>query len=183
MILHQPNSESAQLTGKSVVLRLPQPEDFAELIEMNKRSIQFHRGLVAPPMDQADFDLYMERSRRDDCRLFLIWRKTNPAIVGSINLSQIFRGGFQNAYLGYYVGAPYAGRGYATEALQLILRYAFKELKLHRIEANIQPGNVASVALVRRAGFVQEGFSRRYLKIAGRWRDHERWAITAEEWS
>ncbi|HEY6803946.1 MAG TPA: GNAT family protein [Pyrinomonadaceae bacterium] len=177
------HSEFEQLTGNLVVLRSPQPDDCPELIELNKRSVQFHRGLVAPPMDQAEFDLYLERAQRDDCACFLIWRKTNPAIVGSINLSQIFRGGFQNAYLGYYVGAPHAGRGYATEALQLILRYAFKELKLHRVEANIQPGNVASIALVRRAGFVQEGFSRRYLKIAGRWRDHERWAITVEEWS
>ena len=69
-----------------------------------------------------------------------------------------------------------------TEALKLVLRYAFKDLKLHRLEANIQPGNMASVALVKRAGFVREGYSRRYLKICGRWRDHERWAILAEDW-
>jgi len=69
-----------------------------------------------------------------------------------------------------------------TEAIALMLRYAFADLRLHRIEANIQPGNVASIALVKRAGFVKEGFSRRYLKIGGRWRDHERWAILAEDW-
>jgi ribosomal-protein-alanine N-acetyltransferase len=69
-----------------------------------------------------------------------------------------------------------------TEALQLILKYAFETLKLHRVEANIQPGNVASIALVKRAGFTQEGYSRRYLKISGRWRDHERWALIAEDW-
>lgn len=63
-----------------------------------------------------------------------------------------------------------------------MLRYAFLELKLHRLEANIQPENVASIALVRRAGFVREGYSRRYLKICGRWRDHERWALIAEDW-
>ena len=103
-------------------------------------------------------------------------------IIGAINLSQIFRGGFQNAYLGYYIGAPYAGRGYMTEALRLMLRYAFGELMLHRLEANIQPRNHPSIALVKRAGFSREGFSRRYLKICGRWRDHERWAIIAEDW-
>ena len=77
----------------------------------------------------------------------------------------------------------YAGQGYMTEALRLLLRYAFLKLKLHRLEeANIQPKNVASIALVRRAGFVREGYSRRYLKICGRWRDHERWALIAEDW-
>jgi ribosomal-protein-alanine N-acetyltransferase len=63
-----------------------------------------------------------------------------------------------------------------------MLRYAFKQLKLHRVEANIQPENVASIALVKRAGFVNEGYSRRYLKIGGQWRDHERWAILHEDW-
>ena len=84
--------------------------------------------------------------------------------------------------MGYYIGAPFAGRGYMTEAIRLMLRYAFRDLKLHRIEANIQPENVASIALVRRAGFRREGYSPRYLKISGRWRDHERWAILAEDW-
>ncbi|HEU5459251.1 MAG TPA: GNAT family protein, partial [Pyrinomonadaceae bacterium] len=69
-----------------------------------------------------------------------------------------------------------------TEAIALMLRYAFTKLKLHRLEANIQPGNIASIALVKRAGFVKEGFSRRYLKIGGRWRDHERWGVLAEDW-
>ena len=72
--------------------------------------------------------------------------------------------------------------GYMTEALQLALHYAFKSLRLHRLEANIQPSNAASIALVKRAGFVLEGYSERYLKVCGRWRDHERWAITAERW-
>jgi ribosomal-protein-alanine N-acetyltransferase len=69
-----------------------------------------------------------------------------------------------------------------TEGLQLVLRRAFTEFGLHRLEANIQPGNSASIALVRRCGFVHEGFSERYLKIGGRWRDHERWAIRADQW-
>jgi ribosomal-protein-alanine N-acetyltransferase len=69
-----------------------------------------------------------------------------------------------------------------TEALTLTLRIAFRRLRLHRVEANIQPGNRASIALVRRAGFRREGLSPRYLKIGGRWRDHERWALTVEDW-
>ena len=69
-----------------------------------------------------------------------------------------------------------------TEALQLVLREAFTKLGLHRLEANIQPGNTASIALAKRCGFELEGFSPRYLKVGGRWRDHERWAIRAETW-
>ncbi len=69
-----------------------------------------------------------------------------------------------------------------SEGLQLAVRCAFSTLRLHRLEANIQPGNLASVALVRRCGFVREGFSRAYLRVSGRWRDHERWALVAHDW-
>jgi ribosomal-protein-alanine N-acetyltransferase len=97
-------------------------------------------------------------------------------------LSQIFRRGFQNAYLGFYAGALHAGRGYMGEGMRLQLRHVFTTLKLHRVEANVQPQNARSIALIRRSGFRREGFSPRYLKVAGRWRDHQRWAITAEDW-
>jgi ribosomal-protein-alanine N-acetyltransferase len=69
-----------------------------------------------------------------------------------------------------------------TEAVNLALRHAFKNLKLHRIEANVQPENFPSIAVLKRCGFSKEGFSRRYLKIKGKWRDHERWAIIKEDW-
>lgn len=82
----------------------------------------------------------------------------------------------------YYAGARYAGLGYMREAVSVMLKYAFERLRLHRLEANIQPGNNASIAIVKSLGFVREGFSRRYLKISGRWCDHERWAIIAEDW-
>jgi len=103
--------------------------------------------------------------------------------VGALELSQIARGGFQSAYLGYYVGAPFAGQGYMTEGLALGITHAFRVLRLHRLEANIQPSNRASIALVKRLGFRREGYSRRYLKISGRWRDHERWAILRDDWT
>jgi ribosomal-protein-alanine N-acetyltransferase len=114
--------------------------------------------------------------------LFFACRCDDGAIAGAINLSEIIRGPFQNAFVGYFMGAAFAGRGYMTEALGLVLKHGFRHLKLHRIEANLQPGNSASRALVRRAGFRLEGYSPRFLKIAGRWRDHERWAITVEDW-
>ena len=175
-------AKATVITGERVFLRAPTTRDLAEFIALNRASARFHRGLVSPPAQPEQYAAFLKRCRRADCACFLICRREDSAIVGSINLSQIFRGGFQNAYLGYHVGGPYAGQGYLTDALRLVLRYAFEDLKLHRLEANIQPENVASLALVRRAGFVREGFSRRYLKVCGRWRDHERWAIIAEDW-
>ena len=172
----------AAVIGERVFLRYPSVRDLGEFITLNRASTRLHRGLASPPTRPEQFHAFLKRCRRTDCECFLICRMEDDAIVGTINLSQIFRGGFQNAYLGYYVGECYAGQGYMTEALRLMLRYAFLELKLHRLEANIQPHNIASIALVRRAGFVREGYSRRYLKICGRWRDHERWALIAEDW-
>jgi len=96
-------------------------------------------------------------------------------------LSQIVRGAFQSAYLGYYAHERHARQGLMREAMAQAVAHAFGPLGLHRLEANIQPANHASIALARSAGFRLEGFSPRYLLIGGRWRDHERYAITAEE--
>jgi [ribosomal protein S5]-alanine N-acetyltransferase len=96
---------------------------------------------------------------------------------------EIFYRNFQNTYLGYYVDADYAGQGLMLEGLRLAIDHAFHKLDLHRIEANIQPENIPSINLVRRLGFTKEGFSRRYLKINERWCDHERWALTSEDWA
>lgn len=174
--------QTPSIVGARVFLRAPTRKDRAEFIALNRASKRFHRGLVSPPTTPEQFATFLQRSRREDSVCLLICLVAEGAIIGAINLSQIFRGGFQNAYLGYYVGAQYAGQGYMIEALQLVLSYSFEGLNLHRLEANIQPGNVASIALVKRAGFVREGYSRRYLKVGGRWRDHERWAIIAEDW-
>ena len=103
-------------------------------------------------------------------------------LVGVINLNEVVRGMFQSAYLGYYAFEPFSGSGYMTEGLALVLDQAFGPLGLNRLEANIQPENKRSSRLVSRLGFRLEGFSPRYLKIGGRWRDHERWAVLASEW-
>jgi len=99
-----------------------------------------------------------------------------------INVNEIVRGLFQSAYLGYYAFEPFAGLGYMSEGLTLVIRQAFDVLGLHRLEANVQPKNQRSIRVVSELGFRLEGLSPRYLKIGGRWRDHERWAILAEDW-
>ena len=116
----------------------------------------------------------LARCRRAGFKTLFACRREDDALVGVFDLSQIFRGIMQSGYLGYYALAPYARRGYMREGLQLMLHYAFRTLRLHRVESNIQPANRRSIALVRQAGFVREGYSRRYLKIDGRWRDPPR---------
>ena len=120
-------------------------------------------------------------SRRDDTVCLLACLRESGAIAGVLIISQIVRGAFQSAYLGYYAHERHAGQGYMREAMAQTVAHAFGPLALHRLEANIQPANAASIALARSAGFRLEGFSPRYLLIGGQWRDHERYAITIDE--
>jgi ribosomal-protein-alanine N-acetyltransferase len=172
---------AALVVGERTYLRRGRDRDATEFVDLMKASFELHQPWSFPPTDPDDFRALVERSRGDDFELLLLCRRGDDTILGFFNLSQIFRGPFLNAYLGYAVGQPYAGQGYMSEGLALLLRHAFDSLRLHRLEANIQPSNAASIALAKRAGFRLEGFSPRYLKIDGQWRDHERWAIVAED--
>jgi len=165
-----------------VFLRSPARTDRDEFISLMRASRAFHSPWATAPIDDARFAAYLADSRRSDFEAILLCRSEDGVIMGFFNLSQIIRRGFQSAYLGYAVGKPFAGQGLMRDGLELVLRHAFTNLRLHRVEANIQPTNTSSLALARGAGFRREGFSPRYLKIGGRWRDHERWAILAEEW-
>ena len=139
-------------------------------------------GPWAYPPERADqFDELLSRCARDDFACFIVIDDDTGGIAGVFNISQIVRGSFQSAFLGYYGSARYAGKGMMRAGLRQVLDYAFGPLSLHRIEANIQPGNAASIALARGAGFRLEGYSPRYLLIGGQWRDHERYALTVDE--
>lgn len=157
-------------------------DDGSDFVAAMRASAKMHRPWLEMPTDATAFDAMFERTQDDTFYSLLARRREDGAIVGFFNVSNIVRRSFQSAFLGYGGSAVFAGQGYMSEAMQLTLRFAFVDLGLHRLEANIQPGNAASIALARRSGFVNEGFSERYLKIGGRWRDHERWAIRAEQW-
>jgi ribosomal-protein-alanine N-acetyltransferase len=169
----------AAAVGRRVFLRPPRAADQDELIRLNRASVRLHRGLVCPPRRPEQYRAFLARSRRPNQVALLVCGKSDGAVMGAINVSEIVRGNFRSAYLGYYMGAAHAGQGHMTEALRLTIRHAFRVLELHRVEANIQPGNTASIRLVKRAGFRREGFSPRYLRVCGRWRDHERWALVS----
>jgi ribosomal-protein-alanine N-acetyltransferase len=169
-------------TGKRVYLRHPNPSDATEFLSMVHASRRLHRPWVYPPSTEEAFDSYVKRAWSERHVGCLICLRHTGEIAGVANLSEIVRGVFQSAYLGFYGNARLTGQGLMKEGLQLLLRHAFRELKLHRIEANVQPQNARSRALVRSLGFLKEGLSPRYLKIGGRWRDHERWTLLVEDW-
>jgi [ribosomal protein S5]-alanine N-acetyltransferase len=172
--------------GQNVCLRPPRITDARAFIAAARASAGLHRGWVRPPLTRARFAAFVKRNAPRGSSPahigFLVLRREDHALVGVFNFSEIVRGAFQSAYLGYYAFAPHQGSGYMSEGLALALDHAFRTLKLHRIEVNIQPTNQRSLTLAERAGFTREGYSRRYVKIGGRWRDHVRHALLAEDW-
>jgi ribosomal-protein-alanine N-acetyltransferase len=158
-------------------LHPPTPADAAPLIAAHRASRAFHTPYVHPFTDQSGFDTWFASLSSSTNESFVIRDSATKDIAGVINLSQIIHGNFRSAYLGVYAMSSHAGRGLMTEALRLTITHAFETLALHRLEANIQPTNEKSRALIRRCNFRQEGYSPAYLHIAGAWRDHERWAL------
>jgi ribosomal-protein-alanine N-acetyltransferase len=165
-----------------VYLAMPRPADSTEFVALVRASRALHEGWVSPADTPARYRRYVGRCENDDFEGMLVRRAEDDALVGVFNLSQIFYGPLCSAYLGFWAGTPFAGEGYMSAAFPLVLRRAFVKLRLHRVEANVQPSNRVSLRLARRQGFRREGFSPRYLKIAGRWRDHVRLALTVEDW-
>lgn len=151
--------------------------DAAELIAANRDSVAYHAPWITGFTDQAGFDAWFARGIVGANVSLIARERPGDGLVGVVNLNEIVLGAFRSAYLSYWGYAGFGGRGLMTEALREAVRYAFDELGLHRVEASIQPDNVRSIALVRRAGFTKEGFSPKLLFIDGAWRDHEHWAL------
>src|SRR5437588_6738207 len=168
------------IDGDGVYLRAPQMSDYSEWTALRETS----RAFLTPweptwPVDDLSRAAFRRRVKRygedqrgDVAYAFFVFRKQDNALVGGLTLANIRRGCAQAGSLGYWMGAPYAGRGYMTAAVNAVVPFAFGTLKLHRIEAACIPANVASVRLLEKTGFKREGFARQYLCINGTWQDH-----------
>ena len=163
------------------LLEQPSLKRREEFLAAVARSRKLHRPWAYPPDTREAFDAAIHHLKQKS-RLGYFVCTEQGELAGAINVGEIVRGNFCSAYLGYYAFTPHNRRGYMKLGLRAVLSEVFGIHGLHRIEANIQPGNTASRELVRSLGFRLEGLSPRYLKIGGRWKDHERWAITVEEW-
>ncbi|MEV8311587.1 GNAT family protein [Streptomyces flavidovirens] len=176
-------SESAAYLaeGPRVALRHFSHADADEFTARARESRTLHHPWLFPPEQPAAYASYAGLLIDDPTRAgYLVCERSDDRIAGFININNIVGGGFLCGALGYGAFAHAAGRGLMSEGLGLVMDQAFGPLGLHRLEANIQPANEASIALVRRAGFRLEGYSPDFIYVNGAWRDHERWAITTE---
>ena len=180
------------LLGRRVLLRPLSVTDFPAWTEVRTRNADWllrwePRRLPGQPDVTTDRDAFSVRcsARERERQLgtgygFGVF--VEGRLAGEINLSAIQRGPFQSAYVGYWIDEAEAGRGYTPEALVVLVRFAFDDLRLHRVQIAIIPRNTASRRVVEKVKIREEGVAERYLEINGVWEDHVRYAITAEEW-
>lgn len=171
----------AELSQRVAISRL-KPEDENNFLQMAHSSKEIHTPWVFPPADTEAFKELLERNTQNNFETVVIRPKGETNIIGIFNLSQIFYHNFQNTILGCYTNMFYHGQGYMREGLLQTMAYAFFNLKLHRIEANIMCDNFRSIKFFKTLGFRHEGMSKNYLFVNGAWRDHEKFALTVEDW-
>jgi ribosomal-protein-alanine N-acetyltransferase len=165
-----------------VRLERPSASREREYLRGALRSRALHRGYVVPASTPGEYRAYLRRARRSSQESFFVIDAESGELAGVVNINDIVRYAELSGRLGYYAFVPHAGRGLMREALGLVIERAFRKLGLHRLEANVQPGNRRSIALVQALDFRREGTVRGFLKIGNRWRDHERWALLKEDW-
>lgn len=171
--------------GQRVLLRSPRVEDFSEWRDLRQTSREF---LEPWEPEWRDDELLLSSFRKrvaqyaslaheDRAYAFFIFDVSGEKLVGALTLSNLRRGVAQMATLGYWIGAPFANRGYMTDALTAAITFARVDLDLHRLEAACLPANTPSVRLLQRCGFTREGFATSYLKINTQWEDHILWGL------
>jgi ribosomal-protein-alanine N-acetyltransferase len=191
MTLSQPTPPRVELSGELVTIRPFAVGDAQEMFDLRTRNRgffgPFEPSSVVYPKNVREQRERLEAEEKDwdENRgyAFAIARNHDGGLAGRIAFSNIARAAWQNAVLGYLVDEAQNGRGYATDAARLALRFAFEHAGLHRVQAGVMPRNERSVRVLTKAGFRQEGIALRYLEINGTWEDHIMFAITREEWS
>ncbi len=166
--------------GKSVVLRWPDGEDYVAWARLREISRDFLTPWEPawPPDDltrgafRRRIRRYAEDQRNDLSYTFFIFRKEDDALVGGVTIANVRRGVAQTGSVGYWMGEPYARRGYMSDAVKAMAPFAFGALALHRLDAACIPTNAASARLLEKCGFRYEGLARQYLCINGQWQDH-----------
>jgi ribosomal-protein-alanine N-acetyltransferase len=178
------------LNGSDICLRFPCAGDYEAWSQLRQQSHTFlqpwepvwpHDDLKRVSFEHRLHRYSIERSHDTGYTFFLF--RSDGVLLGGISLSNVRRGVAQSAMLGYWVGSEHAQQGWMTKGVQALLPYAFFTLHLHRVEAACLPHNTASVRLLEKAGFVREGYARRYLSIAGQWQDHFLYALIGDEYS
>ncbi|MES2752047.1 MAG: GNAT family protein [Pseudomonadota bacterium] len=175
--------------GHGLLLRAPQMADYVQWSELRESS----RAFLMPwepiwPSDDLTRSGFRRRLRRyaedvaeDRAYPFVVFRESDGVLVGGVTLANVRRGIVQAGTVGYWIGQPYAGRGYMTAALRVLLPTLFGELNLHRIEAACIPTNLSSTRVLEKCGFAHEGLARRYLCINGVWQDHNLYGLLDED--
>ena len=185
-----PRDNTPQLHGERVVLRAPQPRDYRAWRNLRYESRGFLKPFE-PRWTEADLGrgVYFARLKRGqleamqgtDYTFFIfVDEGRKEELVGGITLSNIRRRAAQHANLGYWMGRDFAGQGLMTEAVGLVLPFAFNTLGLHRVHAAFLPDNAASRRVLEKNGFREEGYAESYLQIDGRWADHVLFGLTRE---
>lgn len=183
------NRMQVKLEGERLYLRDYEPADAEAFLDLHVRNRTFFERYSITRSDSfytlqsrlEAIEAGLKQRDNDEGCMFGMFRKSDELFVGSIGLSSIQRGPLQNCNLGYYLDQRHNGLGYATEAVKLITRFAFEELKLHRVEAGVMPVNIASARVLEKAGFLREGTARKNVNINGRWEDHIAYAMLAED--
>lgn len=179
----------AIIVGERVYLRRPRVSDEAEWVALRKANREFLEkweprfpGRI-DRFGRSGFNMMIRRGRVRDRLGTVVCLRSTGEIIGMLTLNEIVRGAFQSATMGYWISRAFARQGLMTEAVKLMLRHSFTTLGIHRVEANMLPRNAPSRCLAAAAGMRYEGTAKKYLQINDKWEDHQRWAITAEEWN
>jgi ribosomal-protein-alanine N-acetyltransferase len=178
------------VTAPPCYLRALEPSDAEELLGLrlkNRAWLQAFEPIRPERLwtlseQRRELELEAELRREDRRYVHGIRLSGDGRLIGRVSLDNIVRGAWQNATIGYFVDQEHNGRGIATQAVRDAVRFGFKDIGLHRVQAGVMPRNVASIRVVEKAGFRFEGLSPRYLQINGVWEDHNMYAITIEDW-